>query len=118
MVVTIKFAIIVFITIWVKKPCFTNANSQCLYCNAEQYFEHFLEENNLYLTTSVLNFCRENCARLPPKSLLQILLILPGDVELCPGPRVRCSECTKCFRRNTDKTLRSVCIVKFFIQVA
>ena len=116
MVVTIKFALIVFITIWVKKPSFTNANSQCLYCNAEQYFEQFLEENNLYLTTSVWNIGRGNCARLPPKSLLQMILL--GDVELCPGPRVRCSECTKCFRRNTDKTLCSVCIVKFFIQDA
>ena len=109
MTVAIKFALIVFITTWVKKPSFTNASSQCLYCNAEQYFEHFLEEKNLYLTTSIWNICRGNCARLPPKSLLQILLILAGDVELCPGPRVRCSECTKCFRRNTDKTLCSVC---------
>ena len=103
MAVAIKYALIVFIT-------FTKASSQCLYCNAEQYFEHFLEEkNNLYLTTSVWNICRGNCARLPPKSLLQILLTLAGDVELCPDPRARCSECTKCFPRNTDKTLCSVC---------
>ncbi len=116
MAVAMKLALIFFITVWVKKPSFTNASSQCLYSNVEQYFEHFLEEKDLFLTTSVWNICRGNCSTLPPKSLLQLLLILAGDVELCPGPRVRCCECTKCFRRNTDKTLCTVCSKVFHLR--
>ena len=118
MAVAIKFALIVFITTWVKKPSFTSASSQCLYCNAEQYFEHFLEEKNLYLTTSVWNICRGNCGRLPPKSLLQILLILAGDVELCPGPRVRCSESVRNAFEETQIKLCVQFVVKFFIRDA
>jgi hypothetical protein len=57
----------------------------------------------------VWNICRGNCSRLPPKSLLQILLILAGDVELCPGPRMRCGDCKKCFRRNADKVSCTTC---------
>ena len=42
-----------------------------------------------------------------PGLTLRILLILSGDIELCPGPRSRCGKCEKCFRKNSDQVICS-----------
>ena len=40
-----------------------------------------------------------------PKSYsgLSLLLILAGDVELCPGPNVKCVSCNKTIRKKAQK---------------
>ena len=37
---------------------------------------------------------------LKPKFALKIFLILAGDIELCPGPRVNCAGCLKKVQRS------------------
>ena len=76
MAVAIKFGLIVFVTIWVKKPSFTNASSQCLYCNAEQYFEHFLEEKNL-----VNDVCLEYLSRKLCQTTTEVAFTNSADIS-------------------------------------
>ena len=107
--VTLKLLLTFFISLSVKKPLFTNTTSCCYAFHGE----NIVEPENLHFTSSFWEFYRGKGLSLNPKFTLKILLILSGDIEVCPGPRARCIECEKCFRRNTDQRTCSGCSVKF-----
>ena len=97
--VTLKLLFTFIVTLCVKKPLFTSANSCCYSFHGENVVDHV----NLHFTSSFWQYYREKGISLNPNLSLRILLILSGDIEVCPGPRARCTKCEKCFRRNTDQ---------------
>ena len=52
-----------------------------------------------YITSSLWQFKQEYGLNLRSKSAMKIILILAGDIELCPGPRANCAGCFKVVRR-------------------
>lgn len=47
--------------------------------------------------------------KIQPKVALQILLLLSGDIEVCPGPSLKCSTCEKVIRKNQQRAKCEVC---------
>ena len=79
----IKFALAIFAIFAVKKPQFTNANSICY----SFHLEEAIDVPDMYLTCSIWNYFDSiGFACLQPRSVVKLLLILAGDVEVCPGP--------------------------------
>ena len=47
------------------------------------------------------------------RCVLQLLLLLAGDIETCPGPRgIRCPSCLKCIRKNQSSAACFNCKLK------
>ena len=107
--VTFKLLITIFVTLSVRKPIFTNSNSCCYSFHGEKVTDPVSK----HFTNSLWEFYREKGLSVNPKFTLRILLILSGDIEICPGPRARCVKCTKCFRRNIDQRLCTGCNKNF-----
>ena len=107
--VTFKLALLFYIILNVKKPSFTSAITQIYSIRGEIACDH----KDYYYSSYVWLLYRDKNIFLQPKAALKMLLILAGDVELCPGPRSRCQKCEKCFRRNTDKVPCAKCMEIF-----
>ena len=81
--VCLKIALIILAVFGVKKPQFTNANSVCY----SFHLEEVTDVENPHFAGSIWNyFDKADLAREQPKCAVKLLLILAGDVELCPGP--------------------------------
>ncbi|CAB4031515.1 Hypothetical predicted protein, partial [Paramuricea clavata] len=97
MAVALKSVLLVVIILMIKKPCFTNSSSCC-------YWEASKDSNSFegtYIYPSLWQYKQERCLVVTRASLLRILLLLAGDVELCPGPmKPQCQACWKTIRRN------------------
>ena len=79
---------------------FTSANSCCY----SFFGEISTDTVSNHYTSSLWEFYyKKNILACNAKFTLRLLLILAGDIETCPGPRARCTHCSRCFRRNIDK---------------
>ena len=90
MAVALKFALIIYSIIRVKKPSFMNANSVCY----SFYGEPANDMKIFWIVTSLRANRQESKLHLGQEShtLLAFLLLLSGDIELCPGPGMKCQE--------------------------
>ena len=66
----------------VKKPSFATASSCCYSFHGEVS----VDEVNGFICESVYVYQRNHVVKFRPKLAIQILLLLCGDIELCPGP--------------------------------
>ena len=108
--VALKFLLFYFVSLSIKRPSFTNAASCCYSYHGEKVED----PENTYITASLWEFHKNLFVFVrKPKYVLQILLLLAGDIETCPGPRARCCKCNKCFRRNIDHVICIGCDGKF-----
>ena len=83
-VVMLRIAVTIFLTLCIKKPSFAKANSCCYSFKGEHVKDSATTGINeclfQYIQDKPLHFRRNN------DNLIQILLLISGDVELCPGP--------------------------------
>ena len=94
-----SFYIFVFIAISVKKPGFLNSDSVCYHSYDSSPI--LFEQNHLY--SSIWQYKQERGLFVSQDVAvpLRMLLILAGDIELCPGPnKATCKDCLKTIRRN------------------
>ena len=107
MAVAINIALLIFIFSNVKKQSFAGSNSVCYSFNDEEV----LDVHNSHITSSLWVYKQERCIYFGQKSYsgLSLLLILAGDVELCPGPSVKCVSCNKTIRKNQSSETCCLC---------
>ena len=107
MAVAINIALLIFIFLNVKKQSFAGSNSVCYSFNDEEV----LDVHNSRITSSLWVYKQERCIYFGQKSYsgLSLLLILAGDVELCPGPSVKCVSCNKTIRKNQSSETCCLC---------
>ena len=98
----------VIIIFAIKKPSFTCEN-KVYYLFDNGVLEP--DTNETFILSSLWQFRQQNGMNLRFKDALRILLIISGDVELCPGPLTKCNQCNKGIRKNIIKC--KSCIQKF-----
>ena len=96
MAVAVRIALTFFVLCSLKKASLVTCNSVCY----SLYPEDAKDVKETYISTSLWQFKQEYGLNLKPKFALKILLILAGDIELCPGPRVNCAGCLKKVQRS------------------
>ena len=83
----IKVFMTTFIILMIKKPCFTNSSSICY----ETHIDERLELHETYVYPSLWVYKEERGLLVKKTHFMKVLLILAGDIELCPGPtRIKC----------------------------
>ncbi len=97
-VVALKSVLLVFVILAVKKPCFTHSSSCCYW----EVSKDVTQPNETYIYPSLWQCKQERCLVARKASLLRMLLLLAGDVELCPGPKRSCQACWKTIRKNQN----------------
>ncbi|CAB3977616.1 Hypothetical predicted protein [Paramuricea clavata] len=81
----------------VKKLGFLNGDSVCYHSYDSSPI--LFEQNRLY--SSIWQYKQERGLFVSQSVALKMLLILAGDIELCPGPnKATCKDCLKTIRRN------------------
>ena len=111
--VMLKFISLFFIIFATKRPCFTSATNLCYH----KYVGESVEIKETYVYSSLWVFKEERGLFVRRQHLLKILLILAGDVELCPGPRnITCGCCTKTIRKNQAIGKCIECSEKFHLK--
>ena len=104
-------ALFTFAIFYVKKQAFCSSNR--LY-DVER--SQGLQETFIY--ASLWSYRRINGTglRTSRTSLLQLLLLLSGDVETCPGPVAKCGSCLKAVKKNQSRTSCSQCFLTFHLK--
>jgi hypothetical protein len=82
-----RFALAVFIIFTIKKPSLVGSNSVCYSFHYEEVFD----TNESLIPSSLWQIRQEYGLNVRSENALKLLLILAGDIELCPGPVVRYS---------------------------
>ena len=101
-----KMALILYVILSIKSPCFTNASSIC-YSGVN---ENSLELKETFICSLIWQFRQERGLFVRNRYLVQMLLLLAGDVELCPGPKIlTCCTCMKGIRKNQSRDLCTDC---------
>ena len=72
----------------------------CNSCCYSLYPHEATDVKESFTLSSIWEYKQEHGLRLRPKNGLKILLILAGDIELCPGPAIKCSNCLETIRKN------------------
>ena len=85
--VMFRFALAVFIIFTIKKPSLVGSNSICYSFHYEEVFD----TNESLIPSSLWQIRQEYGLNVRSENALKLLLILAGDVELCPGAVVRYS---------------------------
>ena len=98
MAAALKLALITFIIFNVKKASFTAANSVCYSFHGDEV----QDVPDLRIISSLWIYKSQKGICLSHTRALSVLLILAGDVELCPGPK--CFVCAKIIRKNQRST--------------
>ena len=114
-VVAMRIALGFLVALCIRKRSFVSCNSCCY--SIYPHEATGVEES--FIVSSIWEYKQAYGLRLRPKHGLKILLILAGDVELCPGPAIKCSSCLKVIRKNQvqlkcdtcKKTYHSKCIM-------
>ena len=79
----LKLCVTFLLSFVIKKPTFVSADSCCYIINGNV----FASVQDSYIASSLWNYyTQEKVIYLRPKNALHILLLLCGDVELCPEP--------------------------------
>ena len=108
------FVALTFVIFAIKQPCFTNSSSACYSeTNAE-----VLEVKETYIYSSLWQFHLERGLYVRKKYFLKMLLLLAGDVELCPGPnyKMSCLSCLKTVRKNQSIDVCYNCKERFHLK--
>ena len=107
MLVALEFALVILIFSSLKKQSFASSNSICYSFTGEEAKDIC----NARIISSLWTYKQEKgiTIRRNSHSGLNILLILAGDVELCPGPALKCFICSKTVRRNQRSDACSEC---------
>ena len=107
MVVAINIALLIFVLFATKKQSFASSNSVCYSFNHGEA----ADVCSSHITTSLWVYKQERVVYLGRMSYsdLSLLLILAGDVELCPGPNIMCFRCNKTIRKNQSSEMCSHC---------
>ena len=80
--VMLKIALKLLIIFWLKKPAFSSPSSVCY----SFYGEEAIDLSQTYVCQSLWCFQQMNGVQVGRKVDLQLLLLLSGDIEVCPGP--------------------------------
>ena len=109
MFMIVKLLCFILVTFYVKKPLHISANSVCY----SFYGEEVLDTISLNITSSLWQYKLDNyCYSLRPKHALKILLIIAGDIELCPGAKRKILERFSLRKRNFLSNLEAqLCVV-------
>ena len=83
MLVMLKIALHLFLIFWLKKPGFCTANSTCYALHGEEV----VDIKDMLIPQSLWCYQQINCVCAWRKPDLRLLLLLGGDIELCPGPQ-------------------------------
>jgi len=110
-VVVCYFALFTFAIFYIKKQAFCSSNA--LY-DMEQSQD--LQETFIY--SSLWSYHRINGIghRTSRTSLIQLLLLLSGDIETCPGLIDRCGSCLKALKKRQSRMVYSQCHLKFHLK--
>ena len=86
----------------IKKFAFCSSDSFNLYIN---HAETNLVIKESFTYSSLWIYSQEASFQLRPSrsSIMQLILLLCGDIETCPGPAIKCSTCLKTIRKNQSK---------------
>ena len=106
--VMLRLVILIFIIFCKRKASFASANSIC-YSFRSSNVQGVEEVDVSYIYPSIWQFNHMYGVRLRRKTALQLILLLSGDIEICPGPIQEWSEIPhltncrgmKCFHLNT-----------------
>ena len=95
--VALKFFASLFILFAVKKPSLTNSSSCCFW----KHHEVLNAINESFIYSSIWQLQQGKANFRHTRHVLQLLLLLAGDIEICHGPRgICCPSCTKYFGKN------------------
>ena len=102
------FALSIF---YIKKQAFCSSN---LLYDTEQ--SQGLQETFIYSSLWSYRRLSGTGLRTSRTSLIQLLLLLSGDIETCPGPSDRCGLCLKGLKKNQSRMSCSQCHLKFHLK--
>lgn len=105
MAVALKIALALFVFCSLKKTTLVSCNSVCY----SLYPDDAKDVKETYICSSLWQIKQELGLNLKPKYAMRILLILAGDIELCPGPRANCAGCFKAVRRCQGSKVCETC---------
>ena len=105
MAVMLRALVCLFFIFFIKKPSNVGSNSNC-YMFKGEYVKDIRE---MFVCSSLWQYQLDFGLKIRPKVALQILLLLSGDIELCPGHSLNCPTCVKGIRRNQQRAKCEVC---------
>lgn len=105
----LRIALAVFIIFSIKKLSLNASNSVCY----SLYPEETTDLQETYICSSLWELKRVSVFNPNPRHALKFLLLLAGDVELCPGPRVSCNGCLKAIYRSQPSNVCESCEILF-----
>ena len=102
----ITYFILCVIFCTVKRPCFTNSNACYNFTTSE-----VTEEKESFIYSSLWQYNLEKPIFVYKKYFLRMLLLLAGDIEVCPGPTARITYCgcAKTIRKNQTSGVCTNC---------
>ena len=114
MAAVLKFAALICVVFLVKKPSMTSAESRIYdLCNVESQFNTL----ETFIYSSIWAYKQEHGLFVRKRYIWRFLLLLSGDIELCPGPsRITCSCCSKTIRKNQSIGICSGCSQRFHLK--
>ena len=111
-VMAVKVFLCYFILLSPQKKSFTGVNSICYSFRGET----ILDERCSHLMSCLWVYKSVRGLYVRPKHSLKLLLILAGDIELCPGPTVKCNICNKTVRKKQKFEKCSGCSIKIHLE--
>ena len=108
----VRNALAIFIILSIKKISLSASNFVCY----SLYPEETVDLKETYICSSLWELKRASIFNPNPKHALKFLLLLAGDVELCPGPRVSCNGCLKAIHRSQPSQVCVSCEILFHTQ--
>ncbi|XP_065071070.1 uncharacterized protein LOC135695815 [Rhopilema esculentum] len=116
MAAAVYFAVVIFILSNIRKESFASANSVCF----SFYGEEAKDVQNSRICASVWVHKQEKGIHVLHNTRthvgLQLLLLLAGDVEMCPGPCQKCITCKRPMRKNQSSDKCFACGQKLHLK--
>eukprot|EP00112_Aurelia_sp_Birch-Aquarium-sp1_P015555 Seg346.1 transcript_id=Seg346.1/GoldUCD/mRNA.D3Y31 product="hypothetical protein" protein_id=Seg346.1/GoldUCD/D3Y31 len=105
------FALVVFATFQVKKFAFCSSDSFNLYLNNTG--DNLVIKESFICSSIWINRQEKHFQVRPTRNksivMVQILILLCGDIETCPGPATKCGSCMKTVRKNQSRICCAGC---------
>ena len=105
------FALFTFAICYIKKLAFCSPN---VLHDMEQ--NQGLQETFIYSSLWSYHQINGTGLRTSQTSLIQLLVLLSGDIETCPDPSDRCSLCQKASKKNQSRMSCLQCHLKFHLK--
>ena len=106
-----KFLFYVVVVFYIKRPT-AKVNSVCY----SFYGDSVEETAESFIVQSIYQYKQERILFIRPKHSLKLLLLLAGDVEICPGPAPKCTMCRKPMKKNQSVRECSRCKEMYHIK--